>query len=1006
MNYKTIKITPLEAERILYELYFIKGNATALPGEVDFNFQIKIRDAKSYILKISRPDENEEYLDFQQKILLYLEEKDGSPRIIKDKNGMTTSEIVDTSGKIRKVRLLPWISGRVWSRVNPQLDDLRFSLGKKCGMLTRTLEGFVHPMMYRTLDWDVKQSLWTKNHLDIFSSEEKEIISFFQEQFESYQDTYSKLRKGVIHNDANDNNIVVTPDLISPRVKALIDFGDAIHTQTINDLAIACAYAIMHFNDPLGASIPLVQGYNSSYPLQEDELKHLYICIAMRLVITVTKSAINKIKEPNNDYLIVSEKPAWEVLKKWRQINSELAHYSFRQACGFSAHPKEVSFTSWAAVNHIQLSDLFPTIDREKVVPLDLSVSSTWLGHREEFNDLELFQFKIDRLQKQQPDKIIAGGYLEPRSLYTSNEYERIGNNGPESRTIHLGIDFWLAEGTPIHALFDSEVVIAVNDAGNKEYGGLLVLKHQFDTLEFYTLYGHLTVASATAHNKGDQIKKGEKIAELATFPENGNWAPHLHFQVMLSLLGHTTDFPGVTYTDQMLTWKSICPNPNLLFRNTDLWWTSKKNKEELISYRKEHLGRSLSLSYAKPLHIVRGEGAYLIDTKGRKYLDTANNVNHVGHQHPKVVTAGQRQMAVLNTNTRYLHNAIITYTEALLKKLPKELSVLHIVNSGSEANELALRMAKTCTGEKDIIAIEVGYHGNTNAAMDVSSYKFDGDGGSGKPKTTHILPLPDSFRGEYIGAGSGIKYANHAKKIIGSLKSEGIGIAAFIGESMISCGGQIVPPKSYFKEVYKHVRAAGGLCIADEVQTGFGRMGKTFWAFELYDVIPDIVTMGKPAGNGHPLAVVACTKEVAEKFDSGMEYFNTFGGNPVSCAIGKTVLEVIEEENLQQHALEVGAFLKKELRLLQELYPIIGDIRGEGLFLGIELNDSEKRPLEAHATYLANRMKDHGILISTDGPDHNVLKIKPPMVFTKCNASELIVYLKKIFSEDFMINF
>ena len=474
----------------------------------------------------------------------------------------------------------------------------------------------------------------------------------------------------------------------------------------------------------------------------------------------------------------------------------------------------------------------------------------------------------------------------------------------------------------------------------------------------------------------------------------------------MLSMLDYTLDFPGVTYASELEVWKSLCPDPNLLFKNKYLVTDYGKDEAELIAFRKKHLGKSLSLSYDKPLHIVRGEGVFLIDTEGRKYLDTANNVNHVGHQHPKVVAAGQKQKALLNTNTRYLHEEIIAYAEALLKKLPKELSVLHLVNSGSEANELALRMAKSYTGQKDMLAIEVGYHGNTNTVMEVSSYKFDGKGGSGKPETTHILPLPDSFRGKYTGDNCGIEYAAHAKEHIDNLKSNGKGIAGFIGESMISCGGQITPPKNYFKEVYKHVRKAGGICIADEVQTGFGRMGKSFWAFELYYVIPDIVTMGKPAGNGHPLAIVACTKEIAENFSIGMEFFNTFGGNPVSCAIGRSVLEVINEEKLQQNAFEVGGFLKNEFKELQKEFPIIGDVRGEGLFLGFELNTSGKRPLADHAFYLANRMKTLGILMSIDGPDYNVLKIKPPMVFSEENAKELIFRLKTVFAEDFMKNF
>ncbi len=1003
MNYNTVKISPLEAEQILYEQYYIKGTAIALPGEVDFNFRIKIEDSEGFILKVSRPGEDVKYLDYQQKILLHLEEKEGATRIVKDKDGRAISEVNDKDGNLRNVRLLSWVSGRVWSQVNPQLDPLRFSLGKQCGLLTNALQDFTHPLAHREFEWDTAESLWTRSHLKLFQKEEREIVTAFQDQFEAIFESYSKLRKSVVQNDANDNNVIVSSSLINPKVNSIIDFGDALYTQVINDVGIACAYAAMHHPDPLAAVLPIVEGYHSEFTLEEEELEHLYNVIAMRLVISVTKSAINKTKEPDNKYLLISEKPAWELLKKWHNINPDFALFSFRRACGFNAHPSENTFKEWALSTSPKLSDLFSSEDKEEIHLLDLKVSSTWMGNSEEANDLELFQFKIDQLQKKNPKKLIAGGYGEPRSIYTSNAYDKEGNNGPESRTYHLGIDFWLSEGTAVHALFDGEVVTSTNDAGDKEYGGLLILKHEENTNTFYSLYGHLSIASIEAFKDGDQVKRGDRLGFLGSSDENGNWVPHLHFQLMLSMLDFKLDFPGVAYPNQIEVWKSICPDPNLLFKKDNLTIPPTPLRDKLISFRKDHLGKSLSLSYSKPLHIVRGEGVYLLDSEGRKFLDTVNNVNHVGHEHPKVVAVGQKQMALLNTNTRYLHENINAYSRALLNKLPKELSVIHIVNSGSEANELALRMAKAYTGQKDMLAIEIGYHGNTNAVLDVSSYKFDGKGGQGKPIDTHILPLPDPFRGRHTGVNAGIHYAYYAEKHIDHLKIVDEKIAGFIGESIISCGGQIVPPKNYFKEVYKHVRAEGGICIADEVQTGFGRMGKAFWAFELFDVIPDIVTMGKPAGNGHPLAVVACTREVAESFDTGMEYFNTFGGNPVSCAIGLTVLEVIEEENLQQNALEVGEFLKKELHLLQKLFPIIGDVRGEGLFLGIELTDTEKKPLQLHASYMANRMKDHGVLMSIDGPDHNVLKIKPPMIFSKENAQEFLTYLKKILKEDFM---
>jgi len=278
MNYDTIRPTKQQAENILLELFNIKGNLTELPGEIDFNFRIKVDNSEGYILKISRPNENENYLDFQQKILLHVEKnKKGliAPQIIKDVYGNVISESFDALGNTRKVRLLTWISGRIWSSVNPQLDDLRYSLGQQCGLLTQALQGFDHKEAHRNLVWDIAKSLWTKEHMRLFSSAEKEILLTFINQFEAFQNTYSKLRKCVIHNDANDNNILVSEDTVQPKVKALIDYGDSVYSQIINDVAVACSYAIMLHNDPLEAALKVVKGYHSIFPLEEIELEHL-----------------------------------------------------------------------------------------------------------------------------------------------------------------------------------------------------------------------------------------------------------------------------------------------------------------------------------------------------------------------------------------------------------------------------------------------------------------------------------------------------------------------------------------------------------------------------------------------------------------------------------------------------------------------------------------------------------------------------------------------------------
>ena len=1006
MEYNQIKLTTKQAEKILLETYNIEGKASELPGEIDFNFRIKTNTSEGYILKISRPNEAIDYLDFQQKLLQYVEVNGANliaPKVITDNNNNVISTITDDNGFVRHIRLLTWVSGRVWSTVNPQLNSLRFSLGEQCGLLTGALQGFDHKEAKREFVWDVAQSLWTKKHIHLFNAEEKEIITYFQDLFETQKEDYDSLRKSVVHNDTNDNNVIVSDDLINPSVKAAIDYGDAINTQIINDVAITCAYAIMNHNEVLDAALPIVKGYHKTFPLQEEELAHLYTTIAMRLVISVTKSTINKIEEPNNSYLLISEKPAWEVLKKWRTIHPHFAEYSFRSACNLEAHPKSEAFKKWGLNNSFSLTDIFPTIKKNETHQVDMSVSSTWLGHEEEFNNLEFLQFKINQLQKEVPQKIIAGGYLEPRAIYTSNAYDKIGNSGSESRSIHLGIDYWLPTHTPVHAFMDGEVVMAVNDKGDKEYGGLIILKHSLENFDFFTLYGHNTVTSVLKHKVGDTILKGEKIAELGNYPENGNWASHLHFQVMLSMFDYTIDYPGVAYYSQIEVWKSICPNPNLLFKSEGLDTNNSISNEELIQYRKQHLGKSLSLQYNTPIKMVRGAGQYLMDQYGKKYLDTVNNVAHVGHEHYNVVKAGQQQIALINTNSRYLHKNINDLAKALIETLPPQLNVLHFVNSGSEANELAIRMVKANTGQTDIIASEVGYHGNSNNCIDISSYKFDGKGGKGAPEHTQIFPLPDTFRGKYRGENAAKKYAEEVKKCINTIQEKGRNVGGFIIEPIISCGGQIELPEHFLTLAYEAVRNAGGICISDEVQVGCGRMGKTFWGFQLHNVIPDIVTIGKPLGNGHPLAAVACTQDVADKFANGMEYFNTFGGNPVSCAIGTEVLRTVKEEKLQENALTVGDYLKTELRNLSVDFPIIGDVRGQGLFLGIELVDTNLKPLAPQTDYLANRMKDYGILMSTDGPDHNVLKIKPPIVFTIDNAKTLLFYLKKVLAEDFM---
>ncbi len=988
------------------EQYQIQASLYPLAGEVDLNFKMVTEQGEAFVVKVYAPDRDLEFLNFQERLLTHLESKELNfdvPQVIKTHTGESTSNFIDENQQQRSVRILSWISGRLWNHVNPHTAALRYELGTLCGTLSTALLDFDHPFAHREFEWDIATGLWVKEYLELFDTAEQNLIQVFISQFEEVQTEYNQLHKSTVHNDANDFNILVSEDVFNPKLEGLIDFGDAIYTQTINDLAICCSYAIMGFEDPLEASLAIVEGYHKSFPLEEEALQYLYVCIAIRLLISVTKSRINKLEAADNPYLQISDKAAWELLKKWKHVDPEFAHYRFRGACGMTPHPQSDFFVNWTSNQNSSLGSLFPTLNKERVVPLDLSISSQWLGQSSDFNNLDWFNYQLAELQKVQPNKIIAGGYLEARPLYSADTYDKTGNNGRESRCMHLGIDFWIPALTPVHAIYDAKVVVSVNDAGDKKYGGLVILSHQEGGFIFYTLYGHLSAASVKQLKIGAQLSQGDKIGEVGNPNENGNWSPHLHFQIMLSLLSYKNDFPGVAYFNEKHTWQSICPNPNLLFKLKELASSVEDNSKQLLKARKQNLGRGMSLQYEEPLYIVRGSGVNLIDNWGRKYLDTVNNVAHVGHEHPRVVKAGQKQMALLNTNSRYLHDNITALADKLKETLPPALNVFHFVNSGSEANELALRMVKTYTGSNEMLVSEVGYHGNTNGCVDISSYKFDGKGGVGAPDNVHVFPMPDSFRGKYRGMDTALKYAEEVELLINQLTAAQKKLGGFIIEPLLSCGGQIELPEGFLKKAYSLVRKAGGLCISDEVQTGCGRMGKTFWGFQLHHVIPDIITIGKPLGNGHPVAAVVCTEEVANKFANGMEFFNTFGGNPVSCAIAAEVLQVVEDECLQLNALEVGEYLKTELKKLSKSFPIMGSIRGQGLFLGIELVSAMKHPLEVQAKYLVNRMKHNGILMSTDGPDNNVIKIKPPLVFSKEDANFLIEVLTSVLGEDCM---
>jgi len=417
------------------------------------------------------------------------------------------------------------------------------------------------------------------------------------------------------------------------------------------------------------------------------------------------------------------------------------------------------------------------------------------------------------------------------------------------------------------------------------------------------------------------------------------------------------------------------------------------------LARREAYFSKALSVSYTEPLKLEKAAFQYMYASSGDTYLDLYNNIPHVGHCHPRVVRAGQDHMTRLNTNTRYLYDQLHDYAERLLAKFPEPLNKVFFVNSGSAAADLAIRLAQTHTGRSQVMVLEHGYHGNTVTGVEISAYKFEHAGGPGKPD--HILkaPIPDAYRGTHQGGDAGQRYADEAAAL---LQAGNWDPAAFICEPIIGCGGQVPLPEGYLATLYPILRARGITCIVDEVQTGFGRLGRWFWGFEMQAVIPDIVILGKPMGNGHPLAAVVTTDVIARSFENGLEFFSSFGGNSVACAVGLAVLDVIAAEGLQQNARETGDYLKSSLHNLQRRFPVIGDVRGEGLFLGIEFvkNPQTREPHTELAGAIKNQLKDKRILVGTDGPFDNVIKIKPPLCFNQSDADVFLQALKSVLAE------
>jgi 4-aminobutyrate aminotransferase-like enzyme/Ser/Thr protein kinase RdoA (MazF antagonist) len=951
-----------EALIVLEKEWGITEILKPLDSYLDQNFLVRNSNGAKFVLKIANIETPEYWLDLQTKVVEHLY-ADAIPKVILSKEGKQMIFIAN-----HWWRVLNFLEGTMLSTVPFRSKSLLKNMGEFVGRLSKQLASFSHEAADRPIQWDLQQSASLLENWVTFVEDEKtkNSILSIMEGWKTKIPAISKVRKSVIHADLTRYNLLL--DDSGEKIQGIIDFGDVCLSWTIGELAVLVLESAMTGSPtPFADAYEVIQSYHEVFPLTKEEILLLYPLIQLRSATIVGASARQLSMEPDNEYV---QKQAIADREMFHQLSAEKQAFAtalFLKACQMESEEHQNIQQSLEATT---LQSVFGNPELLKII--DLSPSS------EIYNEGAWNHFEHCRKNIKNQ---LENGF--GRTVYPTSILKPFESNPKESETIALGIYAFAPVGTALYAPIDLTFVQTIDDPCI------------FKTAHFFLyLYGIETVLK-----EGTLLKQGDFLGKVAAEKPNSAYPSHVFIQ-----MDHSGQAPQFCLPSERIGWEILCPNPSS-FLGIESEFAIPNETETLENRRAKVIQQAQEYYYQEPMNLVRGWQHYLIADDGRVYLDAINNVAHIGHSHPKVVEAATKQLKKLNTNARFLYEDNIDYAERLLNYFPESLQVIFYTCTGSEANDLALRLARAYTNQQDVLVIDGEYHGNTTAVDEISTNLMDNPTASKSVRPfTHPLLQPNTFRGKYAAETPNISelYAQDARDKIDYIQSQGRGVAAFISESLLGSGGGVEMPKDYLKKVYEHVHNAGGVCIADEVQIGFGRMGSHFWGFQKEGVLPDIVTLGKPMGNGHPISAVITTQKIADAYRKKYTYFNTFAGNPVSCQIANAVLDVIEAEKLQENAAVVGAFLKQELEKLIDEFESVGAVYGHALYLGVDLVTDKKtrKPDSQKALWVSEAMKQRGIIIYPTGDYYNILKIKPPMSFTEENASFLLETLRSILSK------
>ncbi|MCX6501672.1 MAG: aminotransferase [Microbacterium sp.] len=934
------------AARLAAEHFGVTASARSLGSHQDRNVLLTPVDGSPrMLLKIANPASRVVELEAQSQAAEHIRASGGIrvPLARRAPDGSTVRRMA-VAGVEVSARLLDFLEGDTLSGDRYLRPDTVRTLGRLAAETDAALADFAHPGVDRVQQWDLRHAAAALRVMlpSVADQDLRALLTDAAADAQRRLDAVAAhLPMQPIHGDLTDDNVVAGPD---GAPDGLIDLGDLTRSWTVAEIVITFSALLHHDGLTLPAALEAVRAYAEVRPLTDAEVAAFWPLLVLRGATLVASAHHVIASDPGNAYAAGNLDGERRILFQALSVPIEVGTALVAAATGRRVAPLTLDaprrlIADSRPTHVLDLSTSSPALDEGRWLDADIEggLAAEALS---EGAGLVLTRFGESRLTRSD-----APSTAEPVNTA-------------------LGVSITVAEPLDLHAPWDGEA--RIDDDSITLLGGPVELR----------------IRGIVPTSASGPVTAGALLARVTgtAWVQAGVLAPPFVARSLLAAWRHVTADPTALIADV-----PVAPEP--------------LDADDLLRRRNAVFATVQEHYFAEPPVMVRGWREYLVDQHGRVYLDTLNNVTAVGHAHPRVIAASSAQWRMLNTNSRFHYPAVVEYAERLASLLPEPLDTVFLVNSGSEAVDLSLRLAQAATGRRDVVAMREAYHGWTFLSDAVSTSVADNpDALHTRPDWVHTVEMPNPFRGRYRGGDVG-RYAEDAAAEIARLAAAGAAPAAFIAEAVFGNAGGIPLPAGYLSHVYDAVHAAGGLTVADEVQVGLGRLGTTFWGFEQQGVVPDIVAVAKAAGNGHPLGAVVTTRAIADAYRAGGYFFSSAGGSPVSSAVGLAVLDVIRDERLQENAAEVGAYLIDRLTALGARYPILGTVHGSGLYLGPEfVSDRETwAPATRETSAICARLRERGILAQPTGDHQNVLKIKPPMCFSRASADTFVDQLAHV---------